>query len=38
MSVEVDRVLGENLAQVAFVRDECPVEEFAAYGADPPVP
>jgi hypothetical protein len=35
MSVEVGLVLGEDLAQVAFVHDEDPVEEFTAYAAHP---
>ena len=36
MGVEVGLVLGEDRAQVAFVHDEDPVEEFAAYAAHPP--
>jgi hypothetical protein len=35
MHVEMGLVLGEDLAQVAFVHDEDPVEEFTAYAAHP---
>jgi phosphoglycerate dehydrogenase-like enzyme len=36
MHVEMGLVLGEDFAQVAFVHDEDPVEEFTAYAAHPP--
>jgi hypothetical protein len=38
MCVDVGLVLGEDLAQVAGVYDEDPVQEFTAYAADSTVP
>lgn len=35
VAVEMGLVLGEDLAQVAGVHDEDPVQDFTAYAADP---